>query len=284
MKAYTGIYSIRIMCRVLMISVSRYYAWLSGKPTNRAQQDQILGALVKAAHIKTRETYGVERLHAELVDSGVEITKYKVQSLRRKLGLRCKQPKRFKITTNSNHDKAIAPNLLQQEFSVERPNQAWSSDITYIWTAEGWQYLAGIKDLYSREIVGYAISPRMTTALCLDALKMAIKQRRPASGLIVHSDRGSQYCSNAYRAYLDRYHLVCSMSRKGNCYDNAPIESFWGSLKNELIHQTHYTTREQSRREIVEWIEIFYNRVRRHTKLGNISPAQAFQNYMRKAA
>ena len=284
MKAYTGIYPIRTMCRVLMISVSRYYAWLSGKPTNRAQQDMILTALVKAAHIKTRETYGVERLHAELVDSGVEITKYKVQSLRRKLGLRCKQPKRFKITTNSNHDKAIAPNLLQQEFSVERPNQAWSSDITYIWTAEGWQYLAGIKDLYSREIVGYAISPRMTTTLCLDALKMAIKQRRPASGLIVHSDRGSQYCSNAYRAYLDRYYLVCSMSRKGNCYDNAPIESFWGSLKNELIHQTHYTTREQSRGEIVEWIEIFYNRVRRHTKLGNISPAQAFQNYMQKAA
>jgi len=196
-KAYTGIYPIRIMCRVLMISVSRYYAWLSGKPTNRAQQDLILGALVKAAHIKTRETYGVERLHAELVESGVEITKYKVQSLRRKLGLRCKQPKRFKITTNSDHDKAIAPNLLQQEFSVERPNQAWSSDITYIWTAEGWQYLAGIKDLYSREIVGYAISHRMTTALCLDALKMAIKQRRPASGLIVHSVERSyekQYC------------------------------------------------------------------------------------------
>ena len=283
MKAYTGIYPIRLMCRVLLISVSRYDAWLSHKPTNRVQQDIILAALVKAAHIKTRETYGIERLHAELVDSGVEITKYKVRSLRSKLGLRCKQPKRFKITTHSDHDKAIAPNLLQQNFAAQHPNQAWSSDITYIWTREGWQYLAGIKDLYSREIVGYAISSRMTTALCLDALKMAIKQRRPTAGLIVHSDRGSQYCSQAYRAYLDQHDFKCSMSRKGNCYDNAPIESFWSSLKNELIHQTHYDTRVQSKGEIVEWIEIFYNRVRRHTKLGNISPAQAFQNYMQKA-
>ena len=272
------------MCRVLSVSMSSYYAWLTGKPTDRQQRNNILAALVKAAHIKTRQTYGVERLHAELKASGIEISLYKVRKLRSQLGLRCKQVKHFKCTTNSNHDKPTAPNLLGQQFTVERPNQAWSSDITYVWTAEGWVYVAGVKDLFSKEIVGYAIGSRMTTELCLDALSMAIKGRRPKAGLIVHSDRGSQYCSQAYRQRLNQHQFKCSMSRKGNCYDNAPIESFWGSLKNELIHQTQYESREQARGEIVEYIEIFYNRMRRHTKLGNIAPAEAFSNYMRIAA
>lgn len=272
------------MCRVLSVSISAYYAWLTGKPTDRQQRNLILAALVKAAHSKTRETYGVERLHAELKASGVEISVYKVRKLRSQLGLRCKQVKRFKCTTNSNHDKPIAPNLLGQQFAVERPNQAWSSDITYVWTNEGWVYVAGVKDLYSKEIVGYAIGSRMTTELCIDALNMAIKGRRPKAGLIVHSDRGSQYCSQAYRQHLAKHDLVCSMSRKGNCYDNAPIESFWGSLKTELIHQKNYEYRLQAKVEIVEYIEIFYNRMRRHTKLGNITPAEAFSNYMLNAA
>lgn len=284
MKAHFKLYPIKLMCRVLMISISSYYRWLIGKPSPRAQRDLILSALVKAAHQRTRETYGNERLHAELVSSGVDISLHKVRQLRSQHGLRCKQRRRFKCTTNSDHDKPIAPNLLKQQFTAERPNQAWSSDITYVWTKEGWLYMAGVKDLYSKEIVGYAISSRMTTDLCLKALAMAIKRRKPEAGLIVHSDRGSQYCSHLYRQYLDHHHFACSMSRRGNCYDNAPIESFWGSLKNELIHQTQYETREQARREIVEWIEIFYNRVRRHTKLGNISPAEAFNNFMLQAA
>lgn len=283
-KAYTQIYPVYLMCQVLHVSISAYYRWLSGKPTNRQQQDMILAALVKAAHIRSRETYGNERLHAELIASGVGISKYKVRKLRNQLGLRCKQVKRFKCTTNSNHDKPIAPNLLNQQFRVDRPNQAWSSDITYVWTAEGWLYVAGVKDLYSREIVGYAIADRMTTELCLNALNMAINNRHPKAGLIVHSDRGSQYCSQAYRQHLDKHKLICSMSRKGNCYDNAPIESFWGSLKNELIHQHDYEYRQKAKAEIIEWIEIFYNRVRRHTKLGNITPAEAFNNFMQKAA
>ena len=284
MKAHRRLYPLYLMCRVLSVSVSAYYAWLSGKPTNRQQRNKILAALVNAAHNKTRQTYGVERLHAELKASGVEISLYKVRKLRNQLGLRCKQVKRFKCTTNSNHDKPIAPNLLNQQFAVERPNQAWSSDITYVWTNEGWVYVAGVKDLFSKEIVGYAIGSRMTTELCLDALNMAIKGRKPKTGLIVHSDRGSQYCSQAYRRYLEQNQFQCSMSRKGNCYDNAPIESFWGCLKNELIHQNHYESRMQVRGEIVEYIEIFYNRMRRHTKLGNITPVEAFNNYMQKAA
>lgn len=284
MKAHRRFYPLYLMCRVLSVSISAYYAWLSGKPTDRQQRNMILAALVKAAHSKTRETYGVERLHAELKDTGVEISLYKVRKLRSQLGLRCKQVKRFKCTTNSNHSKPIAPNLLGQQFNVERPNQAWSSDITYVWTSEGWVYVAGIKDLYSKEVIGYAIGSRMTTDLCLDALNMAIKRRRPKAGLIVHSDRGSQYCSQAYRRHLTQHDLVCSMSRKGNCYDNAPIESFWGSLKTELIHQKNYEYRLQAKVEIVEYIEIFYNRMRRHTKLGNITPIEAFSNYMRNAA
>ena len=163
MKAHRLLYPIRIMCRVLGTSVSGYYAWLMGKPIDRQQRENILEALVRAAHMASRETYGTERLHAELVSSGVEITEYQVRHLRTKLGLRCKQSKRFKRTTNSDHDKSIAPNMLNQQFGVERPNQAWSSDITYVWTSEGWLYVAGLKDLYSKEIVGYEISERMTT-------------------------------------------------------------------------------------------------------------------------
>ena len=205
MKAHRKLYPLYLMCRVLSVSMSSYYAWLTGKPTDRQQRNNILAALVKAAHIKTRQTYGVERLHAELKASGIEISLYKVRKLRSQLGLRCKQVKHFKCTTNSNHDKPTAPNLLGQQFTVERPNQAWSSDITYVWTAEGWVYVAGVKDLFSKEIVGYAIGSRMTTELCLDALSMAIKGRRPKAGLIVHSDRGSQYCSQAYRQRLNQH-------------------------------------------------------------------------------
>ena len=282
MKSHSKIYPIYLMCRVLKVSLSAFYAWLSCKSMDRTQRNLILSTLVKAAHIHTRKTYGNERLHKELTASGVEISKYKVRKLRGLLGIKCKQVKRFKCTTNSNHNHLVAPNLLNQQFSAERPNQAWSSDITYIWTAE--LYLAGIKDLYSREIVGYAIGERMTTDLCLKALNMAINTRKPKGGLILHSYRGSQYCSQAYRQHMNKHQLICSMSRRGNCFDNAPIESFWGSLKNELIHQTQYTLRSQARGEIVEWIEIFYNRVRRHTKLGNISPAEAFNNFMHKTA
>ena len=174
--------------------------------------------------------------------------------------------------------------MLNQQFELEKPNAAWVSDITYIWTNEGWLYLAGVKDLYTKELVGYCLSERMTTSLCTKALQMAIRRRQPTSGLIVHSDRGSQYCSKAYHAMLSMCKFKGSMSAKGNCYDNAPIESFWGILKNELAHHRQYQTRESAQVEITEYIEIFYNRMRIQAKLGYKSPSQAWQQFMQTAA
>ncbi len=281
MKAHQYIYPIQIMSQVFCVSASGYYAWRNRKPSIRAQRDALLEVHVKAAHEATRHTYGDERLHAELEANGTLISAYKVRVLRRRLGLFCKQKKRYKCTTNSNHNKAVASNLLAQDFSVSRPNQVWVSDITYIWTNEGWLYLAGIKDLYSCEIVGYAIGERMTVALCVAALQMALLRRKPKTKLILHS-RGSQYCAKEYQKRLKQAGIVASMSRRGNCYDNAPMESFWGSLKNELIHQKSYVTKQTAINEIVEYIEIFYNRTRRHSSLGNISPAQALMQFMLK--
>lgn len=282
MKRYQLQYPIAVMSHVLAVSSSGYYAWLNRKPSVRAQRDAMLEVHVKAAHEATRHTYGDERLHAELEANGVLISAYKVRALRQRLGLFCRQKKRYKCTTNSNHSQTVAPNLLEQNFTVTRPNQVWVSDITYIWTNEGWLYLAGIKDLYSCEIVGYAIGERMTVGLCIAALQMALLRRNPKAGLILHSDRGSQYCSKVYQQKLIAAGIIASMSRRGNCYDNAPMESFWGSLKNELIHQKTYLTRQTAIDEIVEYVEIFYNRMRRHTSLGNISPAQALKLFMLK--
>ena len=181
--------------------------------------------------------------------------------------------RKFKATTHSNHGLPVAENLLKQEFSTERANQVWVTDITYIPTHEGWLYLAGIKDLHTCEIVGYALGERMTKALVSRALFGAVVHKRPPPGLIHHSDRGSQYCAHDYRRLLNQFGMQCSMSRKGNCYDNAPMESFWGTLKNELVHHRRYETRAQAMREITEYIEIFYNRQRRHSKLGYLAPA-----------
>lgn len=279
MKAHQWQYSIRLMSDVLKVSRSGYYAWLNRQPSKREQEDVLLKLHVKVAHEATRHTYGNERLTAELVSKGVKISQYKVRTLREKMGLFCKQRKRYKCTTNSNHNKMTARNLLEQDFTATRPNHVWVSDITYVWTLEGWLYMAGIKDLYSKEIVGYAIGQRMTTDLCLTALQMALTRRAPQPGLILHSDRGSQYCSKNYLNYLKQCDIIVSMSGRGNCYDNAPMESFWGAMKNELIHQKQYVTRQDAYNEIVEYVEIFYNRIRRHSSLGNISPAQALKEF-----
>ena len=279
MRTHQCDYPITVMSEGLGVSASGYYAWRNRMPSLRAQRDAVLEVYVKAAHAATRHTYGSLRLHSELVANGVMISAYKVRALRQRLGLMCKQNKRYKCTTDSTHSKMVAPNLLSQHFKASAPNQTWVSDITYIWTAEGWLYMAGIKDLYSCEMVGYAIGERMTAGLCRAALQMARLRRKPSAGLILHSDRGSQYCAKAYQQHLTKAGIVASMSRRGNCYDNAPMESFWGSLKNELIHQQSYPTRQAAIDDIVEYVEIFYNRMRRHTSLGNISPAQALQQF-----
>lgn len=273
------LHPVATMCRILEVSESGYHAWRQRPPSARAQENLRLETEIKAAHQRTRETYGPERLQSDLADHGIQASVYRIKRIRTKLGLRCKQKRKFKATTNSRHALPLAPNLLNRQFAVSAPNRAWVTDITYIATDEGWLYLAGIKDLFNGELVGYAMSERMTTTLVSQALFRAVTAKRPAKGLIHHSDRGSQYCSHAYRKQLQQFGMQASMSRKGDCWDNAPMESFWGALKNELVHHRRFATREQARREITEYIEIFYNRIRKQAKLGYLSPAAFSQQY-----
>jgi transposase InsO family protein len=275
-------YPLRVLCRVLEVSKSGYHAFVSRAPSKRAQENGRLEIAISAAHRRSRETYGPERLQDELKDEGITAGVGRIKRLRRKLGLRCKQVRKFKATTNSNHRLPVAPNLLGQNFDARRPNEVWVTDITYVLTGEGWLYLAGVKDLHTCELVGYAMGHRMTTALVGRALFQAMAAKRPAAGLIHHSDRGSQYCAHEYQQLLQQFGMRASMSRRGNCYDNAPMESFWGTLKNELIHHRRYETRAQAMGEITEYIEIFYNRQRRHSRLGNLSPAAFTQQFYRQ--
>ena len=266
-------YPLAILCRVLDVSRSGYYAWQTRGPSKRAQENARLEVAILAAHVRTRQTYGPERLQAELREDGFPAGIGRIKRLRKKLGLRCTQVRRFTTTTDSTHALPVAANVLAQISAARRPNETWVTDITYVPTAEGWLYLAGIKDLFTCEVVGHAMGARMTTELVIQALGAAVWAKRPRPGLIHHSDRGSQYCAQDYQDQVRQFGMTASMSRRGNCYDNAPMESFWGTLKNELVHHRRYQTREQARREISEYIEIFYNRQRRHSRLGNRSPA-----------
>jgi putative transposase len=232
-----------------------------------------LKAQVMAAHSRTRGTYGAQRLHKELVASGCAVSLWKVKLIRRELGLVCKRKRRIIRTTDSNHALPVAPNLLNRNFAADERNRVWVSDITYIPTRQGWVYLSGVKDLYSREIVGFSLSMRMDAELVMHALTKAMRFCRPPAGLILHSDRGSQYCSAAYQSKLRAYGVTCSMSRKGDCYDNAPMESFWGLLKNELVHHRDYGSHAEAIADVTEYIEVFYNRQRRQAALGYLSPA-----------
>ncbi|HJH09291.1 MAG TPA: IS3 family transposase [Psychrobacter pasteurii] len=277
-------YCIQRMATVFEVSLSGYYDWLKRGMSKRKQHHNRCELLVKSAHMDTQQSYGHERLHQHLTSQGHDISLYMVRQIKQEHGIYCKRHKRSKVTTDSNHNKPVYPNLLEQQFDVAAPNIAWVSDITYIWTNEGWVYLAAFKDLYSKEIVGYALNKRMTADLVCEALNNAIKYKRPARGLIVHSDRGSQYCSHQYRQIIDKYGFAGSMSRKGNCYDNAPIESFWGQLKNELIYHKVYETRDEAIKDVVRYIEIFYNRQRIQKGLGFKSPTQVFQDLYRQAA
>jgi putative transposase len=226
------------------------------------------------------------RLQQELAATGFRASLGTVKQVRRELGLQCVQRKRsFRVaTTDSAHSLPVAPNLLEQKFAVERPDEVWTADITYVRTDEGWLYLAAIKDLFAGEIVGRSFGQRMTTDLVVRALGQAVAARRPSPGLIHHSDRGSQYCSKEYRALLEENKTRASMSRKGNCYDNAPVESFWGTLKTELVHHRHYRTRAEAVREISEYIDLFYNRQRRQARLGYLSPAAYTRLFARQKA
>jgi transposase InsO family protein len=286
MKKWRFRYPVTIMSRVLNVSRSGFYAWLQRKPSHRAQEDERLKVAIKTAHKRTRESYSARRLQPELVADGFIAGRDRIARLRRELDIHCRQKRKFKATTNSKHNLPVAENLVDQDFTPSRPNEIWVTDITYIPTQAGWLYLAGIKDVFTCEIVGYAMAERMTQELTGKALFRAVQQKRPGAGLIHHSDRGSQYCALDYQKLVKQFGMIPSMSRKGNCFDNAPIESFWGSLKNELVHHCRYATREEARASIQEYIEIFYNRQRRHSRLGYLSPAVFELNYhqLQKAA
>jgi len=272
------------MSCILNVSTSGYYEWLDRPPSKRAQEEARLEVEIRAAHKRTRETFGSERLQDNLKKHGIHVGISRIKRIRRKLGIQCKQKKKFKAATNSNHGLPVAENLLEQNFEVAKPNAVWVTDITYIPTDEGWLYLAGHKDLFTKEIVGYAMGERMTKNLVSQSLFKAVAAKRPGKDLIHHSDRGSQYCSIEYGKLLEQFKMKVSMSGKGNCYDNAPMESFWGTLKQELVHHRRYKTRDEAIREIREYIEIFYNRQRTQAKLGYMSPAAYEKEFYRKAA
>ena len=282
MKKLRPQYTVPFMCRMLNVSTNGYYVWLNRKPSKHAQEEARLEIEIKAAHERNRGTYGPERLQKDLAEHGIKIGSSRIRRMRKKLGIRCKQAKKFKATTNSKHALPVAENLLDQNFAVPLPNRIWVSDITYIPTGEGWLYCAAHKDLFNGEIVGYALGSRITKDLVISSLLMAVKGKQPGPGLIHHSDRGSQYCSHDFIKLLEGYDMKVSMSRKGNCYDNAPMESFWGTMKNELIFHQRYATRRQAMREIIEYIEIFYNRQRRQAGLGYLSPAAYRQLFYRE--
>jgi transposase InsO family protein len=272
-------YPLGMLCRVLGVSVSGFHARRSREPSRRAQQEARLEIEIRAAHQRTRQTYGPERLQRDLAAHGVRVGVHRIKRLRRKLGLRCKQRRKFKVTTDSRHSLPVAENLLEQRFQAEVPLRAWLSDITYVPTDEGWLYLVGHKDLCTRKIVGYAMGERMSRNLVMESLLRAVEATQPSAGLLHHSDKGSQYCSLEYRRLLERLGMKASMSGTGNCYDNAPMESFWATLKTELIFHRHFATRKQAIREITEYIEVFYNRQRLQRQLDYLSPAAFERRY-----
>ena len=272
-------YPVQLLSRVLSVSAGGYYDWLDRPLSMWAREETRLEIEIKAAHERTRQVYGAEKLQHDLAEYGVQVGICRIKRIRRKLGILCKQKRKFKATTNSKHTLPVADNILGQQFKVTTPNKVWVSDITYVPTDEGWLYLAAHKDLFTADIVGYAMGERLTRNLVSQSLFKAIEAKRPDKGLIHHSDRGSQYCSHEYRNILERFGLKASMSRQGNCYDNAPMESFWGTLKQELVHHRRYRTRHEAIRDITEYIEILYKRQRLQPGLGFLSPAVFEQRY-----
>jgi len=265
---------VEVMCRVLEVSRSGYYAWRGRAPSVTAQRQIELTERIRQVHDRSRQIYGSPRVHRELLAADVSCSRNTVAKLMRKAAIRSKMRRRFVVrTTDSRHGHPIAPNRLNREFERSQPNQAWAADITYIPTGEGWLYLAAVIDLCSRKIVGWSTSDSLAAELSCRALRMALAHRRPRQAVLHHSDRGVQYACDQYQQVLSERGLTPSMSRRGNCYDNAVMESFFGTLKTELVHHETYPTREAARQSLFEYIEVFYNRQRRHSALDYISPA-----------
>lgn len=265
-------YSVTQLCHVLSVSTSGYYAWLKRPQSERTQSNQRLDEKIKTTWESHSKRYGSPRITQELKSQGEVCSENRVAKRMKSLGIKAVAAKKFKVTTDSNHKLPVAENLLKQDFTASQPNQKWVADITYVWTRTGWLYLAVVMDLYSRVIVGWSMQTRINKQLVCSALLMAMKRRGYPKGTIVHSDKGSQYCSKRYQKLIKDNHLKCSMSGTGNCYDNAAMESFFHTLKVELVHRQDYVTQDDARREIFNYIEAYYNTVRRHSTIGYESP------------
>jgi putative transposase len=280
--AQRGAYPLPALCATLGVSPSGYQAWKRGGTANRKRlSDPQLLTLIRAIHAELKGAYGSPRMVREIRGRGFPASKARVERLMRENGIRARHKRRYKATTDSRHGLPVAPNRLDRNFTPIAPNQVWTADLTYIWTTEGWLYLAVVLDLFNREVVGWSLKPRMTADVAIDALTMAWFRRKPGPGLVHHSDRGSLYASHAFPARLKAYGMICSMSRKGNCWDNAPTESFFNSFKNERVHGTRYASRDEAIADAFDYIEPFYNRRRRHSTLGYASPQDFLANWIR---
>ena len=267
------VWPVRLMCDTLEVSKAGYYSWCERPPSFAEQRRDALVVLIRAVHCDVKGRYGSPRIHAELAARGHDCSVNTVAKLMRDNDLRAKTARKFRHTTDSNHALPVAENVLGRRFDPEAANEKWVADITYVPTREGWLYLAAVEDLYSRRVVGWSMDATMTSRLVVDALEMAVQRRLPDEGLLAHSDRGSQYASEHYQLLLAKHGIECSMSGVGQCWDNAPMESFFASLKKELVHDADFTTRQMARMEIFEYIEVFYNNQRLHSSLGYVSPA-----------
>ncbi len=267
-------FTIDAMCEVLHVSRAGYYDWRFRPVSDRDKSNQKLLAEIDRVFLESKKTYGYRKVYKQLKQEGIVVNKNRIASIMRKNALISKVKKKFKATTNSKHHLPVANNILDRKFKVNKPNTYWVGDITYIWTSEGWLYLATVIDLYSRAVVGWSLEERMTSSLVEDAFLKAIWKRKPSKGLIFHSDRGSQYASHQYQKLLTNYQAISSMSRKGNCWDNAVAESFFKTIKSELIYHCNYSTRKEARDSIFEYIEAFYNSKRLHSSIGYVSPMQ----------
>ena len=260
------------MCRLLLVSASGYYDWRDRSPSKRAKENAVLADKIKTIFDEEKQRVGAKRIKKRLNLQDICVSRHRVARIMRENGWRARAAKKFKATTNSNHKLPVAPNLLQQNFSASKTNEKYVSDITYIWTEEGWLYLAVVMDLCSRMVVGWAMSERMSSHLVIDALQMAIWRRKRPQGVIIHSDRGSQYCSQDYQKLLTKNGFICSMSKRGDCYDNASMESWNHSFKVEAIHGEKFKTRADAKNHVFEYIDVYYNRKRLHSGLGYLSP------------
>ena len=276
-QQHAGDYPVTVLCRTLALKRSAYYDWRARGAQVIGRQELELRRRMKTLFAESRNSLGSRTLMNKLRKEGFQSGRYLVRNRMKTLGLSVKTKRGFKVTTDSNHELSIAPNVLNRDFSPSAPNRAWGTDITYLWTSQGWVYLAVVIDLYSRRVVGWSMDERMATSLVIRALMMAINLRQPGSGVIHHSDRGSQYASDAYQTLLKQHAMVCSMSRKGNCWDNAPVERFFSSLKREWVGDQQYQTRSEAMIDVRAYVTVYYNAKRLHSTLGYQTPID-FEN------